>query len=383
MIRRRRRGIALILALIILALMVVLVGQLAYTSKVDLQVARNGRDGQEALYACWGAVEIAKGLLLDDKQRTKHDGLADRWARLTKPVKVGEVQVSLLVEDEERRLNLLLLRSPIEAYKAWGKGVLERLVAACREGTEDEKEPPASTLAENLATWIEEGKSPGSLDVGEDESPKEGAEAIPPLSLGEFLLVKGITPLVLWGPPPKAKTAEEEQKAREEALDPKKVIEGLKSEAKKEAKGLAPYLTLWSNGRINANTADPIVLKALSPNMSDETVQAIVSRRAPGGGPAGPGEEGDSSGGAAEPAAEGVGPRDSAFTTVDQLKDVPGMQNLGENQSVFDETKNYLAIRSTAFRVTATATVARVSRGVEVVLRRSGGEFTVVWYKER
>ncbi|MCI0343002.1 MAG: general secretion pathway protein GspK [Planctomycetales bacterium] len=380
---RRSRGIALILALIILALMVVLVGQLAYTSKVDLQVARNGRDGQEGLYACWGGVEVAKALLLDDKQRTKHDGFADRWARLTKPVKVGEIPVTLVIEDEERKLNLLLLRSPTEAYKKWGRGVLERLVVACREGTEDEKEPPASTLAESLATWIEEGKSPGTLDVGEDESPKDGAEAIPPLSLGEFLLVKGITPLVLWGPPPKPRTAEEEEKAREEALDPKKVLEGLKSEAKKEARGLAPYLTLWSNGRINANTADPIVLKALSPNMSDETVQAIVSRRAPGGGPAGPDEGGDSSGSATEAAAEGVGPKDSAFTSVDQLKDVPGMQNLGENQSVYDETKGYLAIRSTAFRVTVTATVQRVTRSVEVVLRRSAGEFAVLWYKER
>ena len=156
--RTRPRGIALILALLVLTLLVVVVGQLAYTTRIDLQVAGNATDGQQALYAAWGGIEYAKALLRDDVQRNKHDGPADRWARLSKPVKVGDVQVKVTVEDEERKLNLLLLASEHEVYSTWATDTLKRLIAVVREASEDAKELPPDQLAENIATWLREGR---------------------------------------------------------------------------------------------------------------------------------------------------------------------------------------------------------------------------------
>ena len=74
----RRRGIALILALLVLTLLVVVVGSLAYTTRIDLQQASNDTDKKQALYAAWGGIEFAKGLLRDDVRRNEHDGPADR-----------------------------------------------------------------------------------------------------------------------------------------------------------------------------------------------------------------------------------------------------------------------------------------------------------------
>ena len=162
------RGIALILALLILTILVVIIAQLALSTKVDLQAAHNSKDGDTGLYACWGGIEIGKALLRDDAGRNAHDGLADRWARLQKPIKVGDHEVTVTIEDEDRKLNVLLLRSPHEAYKAFAQGALERLVKLARDGTEDETESPPEEIAKNLAEWITEGKSPGALVPAEE-----------------------------------------------------------------------------------------------------------------------------------------------------------------------------------------------------------------------
>ena len=81
LLRRRFRGIALIMALLVLTLLVVIVGQLAYSTRIDLQVTRNASDSQAALLAAWGGVEFSKGVLRDDEYAEIRD--VARRARLS------------------------------------------------------------------------------------------------------------------------------------------------------------------------------------------------------------------------------------------------------------------------------------------------------------
>ncbi len=388
---RSIRGVALILALLVLTLLVVIVGQLAYSTRIDLQVARNASDSQAALMAAWGGVEFAKGLLRDDVQHNEHDGAADRWARLTQPIKVGEVAVTLKIDDEDRKLNLLLLRSEHEAYVEFAEGMLERIIAEAREGVGDRQERSPAELAEALIEWIREGKTPGTAQE-QSEAEREDGDEIPPLTLSEFLVVKGWTDEVLFGPPPAPRKVADDD-------DPYGALEGptlsggdgddpndaaldaLYGDTGREPRAVADFFTLWSTGRININTAEPIVLASLSESMSEAVVRAIVARRNSGNG-----DNAESDGGAGDGSGEGEGGlTDNAFREVNELREVEGMEEGGGEgePSLIGALQHYLTVQSHTFKVRATADVGRVRRTVEVVIRRSKSGFRVLWYKER
>lgn len=390
---RRARGVALIMALLVLTLLVVIVGQLAYSTRIDLQVSRNASDSQAALMAAWGGVEFAKGLLRDDVTHNQHDGAADRWARLTQAIKVGEVPVTIAIDDEDRKLNLLLLRSEHEVYVEFATGVLERVIAEARDGAAEREEPPAAELAEALIEWIVEGKTPGSAQESRDAEREDGDE-IPPLTLSEFLVVKGWTDAVLFGPPPARRDFDDEDDdpygtiAGDGPLlsgdtdDPEEsALDALYGDASRDPRAVADFLTLWSTGRININTAEPMLLAALSESMSEDIVRAIVAKRTSGAGD----EENESESNSESMASDGEPTlTDHSFREVNELREVQGMEEAGETgETRIAELSHYLTVQSHTFKVTASADVGRVRRTVEVVIRRSKAGFRVLWYKER
>ena len=369
---RPDRGIALILALLVLTLLVVVVGQLAYTTRNDLQVARNAADEQGALFACWGGLEFGQALLRDDVQRNAHDGLADRWARLKKPLDIGGTKVELVVEDEERKLNLLLLKSPNEAHVTWAEETLKRLVKLAREPDQTEGAMPPEQLAEHIIEWLKEGKVPGVSSDEQAFKEEGGTDAIPPLTLAEFLAVEGVTPSVLYGPAkprtPVRDPDTDPYALAEEAPTEPGTLEELLGKAEKQPRGLAPFLTLWTGGHVNINTVDPLLLKAMAETIGDETVEAVVSARQPGG-----------TGDANSDADAFV---DQAFTEVAKVREVQGMDDAGEG-TPWKTMSPFLTVGSQVFKLTATATVRNVRKSVEQVVRREPDGFRVLWYQER
>lgn len=375
----RRRGIALIMALLVLTLLVVVVGQLAYTTRIDLQVASNATDGQQALYAAWGGVEFAKGLLRDDVQRNEHDGLADRWARLSKPVKVGDVEVTLTIEDEERKLNLLLLASKHEPYRKWATATLERLITAVREASEDQHEMPPEQLAENIATWIREGKVPGVASDDQAFGEAGQDDQIPMLSLAELLAVEGMTPAILYGPPEPIRDPMAEEEGFEDLgakTGQTSTLDEILGQAPKQARGLAPFLTVFTTGHINANTVDPLLLKSMSQFITDDVVQAIVTARESGG-------TGATDEDAPDPNPQAGGEMtDNAFKTVAEVSRIEGLDTPGD-ESAWKEMQPFITVGSQVFTIRAEALVNRVRKRVEVVVKREAEGFQVLWYKER
>jgi type II secretory pathway component PulK len=367
-----RRGIALILALLVLTLLVVVVGQLAYTTRNDLQVARNAADEQGALFACWGGLEFGKALLRDDVQRNAHDGLADRWARLRKPVEIGGVPVEVRIEDEERKLNLLLLKSPNEAHVRWAEETLKRLVKLARQADQTEGALPPEQLADHLITWLKEGKVPGVSSDEQTFREEGGTDVIPPLTLAELLAVEGVTREVLYGPaapPPRvADPADDPYALPTDPTEPPGSLDELLGKSPKTVRGLAPFLTLWTGGHVNVNTVDALLLKAMAETIGDDTVEAIVGARQPGG-----------SGEAAEDADAFV---DQAYTDVAKVREAPGMDDAGEG-TPWKTMSPFLTVGSQVFKLTATATVRNVRKTVEQVVRREPEGFRVLWYAER
>jgi type II secretory pathway component PulK len=75
---RDERGMALVLALAVIALLCSLLVDFSYTMMVDLTLAANQRDEHQAFYAARSGIEVAKHLLQEDD--TEYDALDEDGA---------------------------------------------------------------------------------------------------------------------------------------------------------------------------------------------------------------------------------------------------------------------------------------------------------------
>lgn len=326
----REEGAALILTVIVLTILIVLVVQFAFSVNRETVIVRNTQDDAAMELAARGIKPWVEALFAEDRANgapagdidTLADILFDPQAESARQLKVGEVDLTFVAEDAERRFPLPWLASNDEKKAEWAKGVLIRLITKLEiegdaEAIADAIKAKIQALADaaksgpiNGAPAPQPGAQPGqdaiqlrillSVDQLLDEpapaaDPNAAAPADPaqPPTGGAAATAGGIDRLTLFG-----------QRADEE-----KGIEG--------KKGLAPYVTTWDTAGINLNTALPEVLFAILPEKdktkpdaknlwesADEIVDAIRNHRidpdyagaaptddaaAPGGAPAGGG----------------------------------------------------------------------------------------------
>jgi len=213
---------ALVLTLVVVGLLAALVIQFNYSGQVELELARSYVESVQAAYLAEGGIEVAKALIRTDAQQT--DSMEDQWAMAIPVIPVEEGFVSLAIEDADRRLDLnrLLNTAGTKANEPL-VGVVTELLN--RLGREDD----AAALVDAVIDWI---------DVDDQVRP-EGAEENhyrsldppvvipnrPLLSPGELGMVKGFDRDLLYG--------------------------------HDDFPGLLSLITVWGDGRVNINTADP------------------------------------------------------------------------------------------------------------------------------
>jgi len=248
MLIKGERGVALVLALAVIALLVSLVVDFSYTMMVDLTLAANLRDEQKAFYNARSAIELAKHVLKEDTN--EYDGLDEDWAllpehpgfiseddegrfKVTIEDEAGKFPINKLIREKDQKKEVDLLR--LEQ--------LQRLFAALDLDPE---------LINPIIDWLDSDSDPQTVGGAEDAY----YQGLPtpyhckngPLdALDELLLVKGMTKEILYGT--------------------------------EEKKGLIHFLTLYSDGKVNINTASAEVIQSLSPdndNIEQNQAQAIV-----------------------------------------------------------------------------------------------------------
>jgi general secretion pathway protein K len=252
MLIKGERGVALVLALAVIALLVSLVVDFSYTMMVDLTLAANLRDEQKAFYTARSGVELARHLL--EKDDSTYDALDEDWALL--PEHPGfisdddEGRFKVTIEDEAAKIpiNKLIIKdntgAPIVNKEILGQ--LERLFAVLELDPE---------LIDPIIDWLDPDHTPWS-SAGAEDAYYQGLPSPYPCKNGpldaleELLLVKGMTKEILYGTD--------------------------------EKKGLIHFLTLYSDGKVNINTASAEVLQSLS--VSDAIIdknlaQAIIDYR--------------------------------------------------------------------------------------------------------
>jgi len=245
--RRGERGIALVIVLLVLILTSILALEIKSTAK-------NKRNSFLMQQAMAGQLEILKQVLLFDAKENQVEKLDDAWndekytdfqegpteedledRDPSEPISSEGFELKARVEDEGRKFNLKnLIVEDEEQRKHWER-IFIRLLVQFREdhGIHALTESAAEDVLKDVKEWFERKDDERGLPV---PAVKEGAGVM--LTPDELLLVEGID-RDLWF----------DRKPEEEFDD--------------TIPGLYRYLTLWSEGRINLNTADPVVVRAL------------------------------------------------------------------------------------------------------------------------
>ncbi|MGE5285500.1 MAG: type II secretion system minor pseudopilin GspK [Actinomycetota bacterium] len=236
--RGNERGIALLVTLLILVLILALAYEVFRTGAQSAQTGAYGRDSIRCILLAEAGTGAARIALRLDARDNQYDTLDEYWSRAALPITLGDGEVQVTIEDEERKidLNRLMLPNGI-APDERRLAVFQRLLDIL--GID-------RAVADAVVDWLDN-----------DENPRVGgAESSYYLGLpspyhakndlfdtvGELRLVRGVTDEVY--------------------------------------EKLRPFVTVSSSGMVNINTAPKEVLMSLSAGTDLAEGGAIDSKTA-------------------------------------------------------------------------------------------------------
>jgi general secretion pathway protein K len=235
---RAQRGVALVTAVMIVAIVAAIAAQIAFAHQIWFRQMENVADRGATDWLRRGALHWASVALLDDAARNSIDHLGESWAMGLPilPVEGGAIKVS--IEDAQSRFNLNnIVRNNTASPTDFP--AFQRLLIGLQ------LDP---SLADALVDWIDEdsqARSGGAEDIDYlSGNPPYRAANRPLASVDELRLVRG--------------------------FDAKTVA------------ALLPYVTVLPPGavsEINVNTASPMVLAALVQGLDLPTAQRIADER--------------------------------------------------------------------------------------------------------
>ena len=240
------RGVALLLALLVVTLLVALILQFDAEARREYRDAAAFRDNFKASMLTRAAVQAARAVLQQDFLRDKQtgeffDGPADLWALPIKNYAIGDGLLSAQIEDERGKLNLNDLAGNLGDE-------IQRKTKILRAKRLFELLQMSPDLVDGLVDWVDpdENPEPAGAESLYYQSLKPAYRAAngPLQALGDLRLVKGFTPDIV---------------AR-----------------------LSRYVTVYppeGGALVNLNTADPLVIQTLDPAITQTMAMEIVQGR--------------------------------------------------------------------------------------------------------
>lgn len=250
-----RRGSALIITVLIIAIIVALTLHFNTIMRSEVYDAYNFQDSVQLGAVARSGFNLALAVLSEDSASSASDTRHEAWARSEDLSSASsslfeEDQCVLQIKDLTGRIPVNRLVDENGNYNPEQKEVLIRLLRLI--GAEIELEG-IEDVVDSIKDWID----------GDDEVTRFGAEDSyykgldPPYACGngplespeELLLIKGITRELFYGTD--------------------------------DFPGISAYLTVYNDadGRININTTDPLVIQALSEDMDRDFIDEIISYR--------------------------------------------------------------------------------------------------------
>jgi general secretion pathway protein K len=250
-------GFALLLTILIISLIVTLTLQFNTSMRSELYAAANTRDNTRLNAVAKSGFHYALAVLYEDALETAFDSLLETWANpLTLSAssdamfEEGRFEVQIVDHSGRIQINNLVHSEGQEKgkYIQGQKELLKRFLGSEQFDLEPEE---VDNLIDAIKDWID----------ADNEVTKFGAESsyyqtlerpyscknAPLEFVEELLLIRGITKELFYGTRGKP--------------------------------GIAYYLSTRGEGRININTANPLVLKSLSEHLDQEMVEGIIAYR--------------------------------------------------------------------------------------------------------
>jgi general secretion pathway protein K len=251
---RNSRGMALILTILIISLIVTLTVEFNRFMRSDLHAAVNLRDGIKLGYVAKSGFNYALAVLLEDAAEANVDSLHEAWAdpkalSENSAAQFDEGRFEVKVSDHSGKIQInKLVKEDGKNYNDDQKGLLMRFLESF--GIEDEE---ADNIVDAIKDWIDADNEVtrfGAENAHYQALDKPYSCKNAPIEfLEELLLIRGITKELFYGT--------------------------------EEKPGISDYISPHGDGKININTADRLVLSALSDEIKEdpEMVENMIKYR--------------------------------------------------------------------------------------------------------
>jgi len=307
------RGIALLMALLVLALLVAIILEFDAEARREYRDAAAFRDNFKASVLARAAVQAARAVLqqdflLDKQAGQQFDGPTDLWAFPIKNYTIGDGLLNAQIEDERGKLNLNDL--------AAGGDPNAKKAVALRTKRLFELLQVNPDLVDAISDWVDADEVPGAAGAEtlyyQSLRPAYRSANAPLNTLLELRLVKGMTP---------------------EIID-----------------RLSKFVTVYppdGGSKVNLNTADPIVIQALDPRITQTVAGEIVQGR--------------------------------PFKTIQDLDRVSSFEQIGKELRQL----NVYDVKSDMFSARMVLTINDITKTGTVVIQRnaSDGSGTVMYFR--
>jgi len=290
-------GVALLLVLFVMSLLIIIAAEFAFTTRMEITNARNFKEDIEGYYYAQAGFQYAlteiigkhdQIYLAGDGQvgfyrkwfhedpetgtpvpQTEGEGevLID-WPPLParSGIPIGKGAFDYVVTDEEGRLNINYLGSRVKISGKYTREVFRDLLLEL--GIPEGEEP--DIITDSILDWIDKGDehrlNGAETDWYEANYQEKGFSK--PYScknakfdtIDELLLVRGITPEILYGSDSIYSSGNDDDAAT--------------------YKGLLPYITVYGYHRkVNVGTAPPLLVKVLDPEGAEESLEDRSERK--------------------------------------------------------------------------------------------------------
>lgn len=346
-------GFALLLVLAVIALLGVITVGLNTRVVSHTLVLQGYANSQKAYSLATSGVEIAKVALKLDAWENKSDSFFDRWAEMPRSIEDKQLggTIALTIEDEAAKLNP-------NAFLGEAQSAASNRPGDEQPSASGASPPTKGTQSPGQALENQESKAAAETQGGTN---RQGAKLEELEEVLERLFDKlgldqdRLESLMDWldqDDEPRPNGAERDfyqnltppYAPTNGPLGTLLEIRLIKGFDHKTFKKLMPYLTVWSEGHVNVNTADKIVLESLSSKISPFVADDIIKAR------------------------ENEPLEDKA-----DLQKIPGLSD-----ELAGGVLNYMDISSSTFRILSTGKVGSSKETIECIVQRRDDSFTVL-----
>ena len=312
------KGMALILTILIISLIVALTLQFNTSMRSNLHAAVNLRDGIKLACIARSGFDGALAVLYEDALSGNVDSLHETWAHFgTLSENSGflfdEGRFVVEIADHSGRIQINQLVDKGGKYNEDQKRLLMQFLSSPEFGLDPQE---VENTVDAIKDWIDPDSE--TTRFGAETTYYESLEKPYPCKNGPFefleelLLVKGI---------------------------PKELFYG-----SGERPGISRYLSPYGDGKININTADPLVLRALSDRIDQDLAGEIVAYRQD---------------------------EDNDLSNFKWYKEVPGMREVSIPETLLTTSSTYFEIRSEGYKGAMSkrirGTVERKEKALEIL----------------